>query len=278
MTDPWELAHAAAERASVALRALVSVEECDASLRVMAATWGEHSLVPREMVRALGESGNEPWGAFEGSELVGFVLGWAGVDEGGLHVHSHMLAVVPGRRHGGVGFALKVAQRAQALEKGIGVVRWTFDPLVARNAYFNLHKLGAVVDRFGRDFYGEMTDVLNRGDRSDRGVIRWDLAPEPGPRTGASSEGPVAVRRHGDRPEVLGSVVLGGAVVEVPEDFAALRERDPEAARAWRDVVAQAFDEAMGSGLVASAFDRGRGAYVFAPGGSPTAVATAGTP
>ena len=244
----------------------------------MAATWGEHSPVSREMVRALGESGNEPWGAFEGSELVGFVLGWAGVDDEGLHVHSHMLAVVPGRRHGGVGFALKAVQRAQALEKGIGVVRWTFDPLVARNAYFNLHKLGAVVDRFGRAFYGEMTDVLNSGDRSDRGVVRWDLAAEPGPRPGAGSGGPVVIRRDGDRPQILGSATTDGVIVEVPEDHAALRERDLGAAHAWRDVVAQAFDEALGSGLVASAFDRERSAYVFTSGGSRPAVAAEGPP
>ena len=67
--------------------------------------------------------------------MIGYVLGWAGVDpDDGLHLHSHMLAALPDRRHRGVGYALKLAQRAQALDQGIDLVRWTFDPLVARNA------------------------------------------------------------------------------------------------------------------------------------------------
>ena len=97
-----------------------------------------------------------------------------------------MLAAVPTRRHRGVGYALKLAQRAQALELGIKVVRWTFDPMIARNAWFNLGKLGAVADRFHRDFYGAMTDVVNRGERSDRLVIRWALEREPADRGGSA--------------------------------------------------------------------------------------------
>ena len=114
--------------------------------------------------------------------MVGFVLGWAGVDGEGLHVHSHMLAALPERRHRGVGYALKLGQRAQALAQDIHVARWTFDPLVARNAWFNFGKLGAVADAFGRAFYGEMTDEINAGDRSDRLVVRWDLDLDPAPR------------------------------------------------------------------------------------------------
>ena len=150
----------------------------------MIATWGNHQLLPREMIVALGRERERARPApFDGDDLlIGYVLGWAGVDEDGLHVHSHMLAALPDRRHRGVGFALKLAQRAQALDQGIHVVRWTFDPMVARNAWVNLGKLGAVADRFRRDFYGAMTDTLNEGERSDRLVVRWDLDREPGPR------------------------------------------------------------------------------------------------
>ena len=116
----------------------------------------------------------------------------------------------------GSGSALKLAQRAQALEQGMHVVRWTFDPMVARNAWVNLGKLGAVADRFRRDFYGAMTDTLNDGERSDRLVVRWDLDREPGPR----------------------SVPDDAATVTVPRDYPDLRERDPEAARAARDETA----------------------------------------
>ena len=170
-------------RRTWSLRPLSSLDQFDDAIGIMVATWGAFQLPPREVMTALAHSGNVPLGAYDGERLVGFVLGWAGVDEEGLHVHSHMLAALPERRHRGVGYALKLGQRAQALDQDIHVARWTFDPLVARNAWFNLGKLGAVADRFGRDFYGEMTDEINRGDRTDRLVVRWDLDPDPAPRS-----------------------------------------------------------------------------------------------
>src|SRR5205823_7392831 len=99
-------------------------------------------------------------GARDGGALVGFVAGFLGVQEG-LHAHSHMLGVVQDAQSRGVGYALKLAQRAACLDAGIDEVRWTYDPLVARNARFNLVKLGAVATRFLPGFYGEMTDRLN---------------------------------------------------------------------------------------------------------------------
>jgi predicted GNAT superfamily acetyltransferase len=237
----WEIADAAADRCGVELRPLTRLEDADAILDVMIDTWGEHQLVPREMLRALPESGNVPIGAFAGGRMVGYVLGWAGVDErDGLHVHSHMLAVRPGLRHGGVGYALKLAQRAQALAQGIRIVRWTFDPMIARNAYFNLQKLGGVCDRFERNFYGAMDDLLNRGERSDRFVVRWDLEREPGPRD-----------------------VVAAATVKVPADHEALRRSSREEAALWRDRAAAAIEEQLGAGRVAAAFDREAPCYGF---------------
>ena len=180
MNDPWALARQKAARANVSLRPLTTVEDADLLNGVIEATWGGQHL-DREVVRALAISGNTPWGAFDRARLVGFVLGWAGVDDDGLHMHSHMLASIPDRRHAGVGEALKLAQRAQALEQGIGLVRWTFDPLVARNAWLNLGKLGVVIDRFARSFYGDMQDTINQGERSDRVTVVWHLDREPGP-------------------------------------------------------------------------------------------------
>jgi predicted GNAT superfamily acetyltransferase len=237
----WRLAQGAASRAGVELRPLTRLEDAGAILDVMIETWGEHQLVPREMLRALPESGNVPVGAFADGRMVAYVLGWAGVDpRDGLHVHSHMLAVRPGVRDGGVGFALKLAQRAQALEQGIRLVRWTFDPLVARNAYFNIAKLGAVCDRFERNFYGRMGDVLNRGERSDRFVVRWDLDREPAPRD-------------------LTPVVT----VPVPAEHEALRRSSPDDAAAERDRVAEAVERQLAAGRVAAVFDRETSAYGF---------------
>ena len=264
--SPWELARTAAEVAGVELRPLVSLDDADRLLGVMIATWGHHQLLPREMIRALAESGNPPTGAWDGDELVGYVLGWAGVDEDGLHLHSHMLAALPDRRHRGVGAALKLAERADALDRGIHVARWTFDPLVARNAHLNLGKLGAEADRFRRDFYGEMTDSLNAGDRSDRLVVRWDLDREPGVVAVAPEGLPVVLARgRGERPEPGEPPGPRGGVVEIPADHAELRDVVPESAAAWRDASADALEACFAAGLVATTFDRDRSAYVFLP-------------
>jgi predicted GNAT superfamily acetyltransferase len=268
----WELARTAARSANVDLRPLTTLESFDEAIDVMVATWGAFQLPPREVMRAMAHSGNVPLGSYDGDRLVGFVLGWVGVDREGLHVHSHMLAAVPERRHRGVGYALKLAQRAQALDQGIHVARWTFDPLVARNAWFNLGKLGAVADGFERSFYGEMNDEINRGDRTDRLVIRWDLDPEPSPRPLPGGL-PVVLQAAGE-PDGLRPVTISsgptshGAVLEVPPDHAELRRREPSLGAAWRDAVADALERCMAEGLVVSGFDRDRSGYVLTARGA----------
>lgn len=266
--EAWELARSAARSADVALRPLTSLEDFDAAIEVMTATWGPYQLLPREVITALVHSGNVPWGAFEGDRLIGFVLGWAGVDRDGLHVHSHMLAALPDRRHRGAGYALKLAQRAQALDQGIRMARWTFDPLVARNGWLNMGKLGAVADRFGRAFYGEMTDDLNRGDRADRLVVRWDLERDPGPNPTPSGV-PTILAAVGDpdrpEPRVADAPGAGGVTIEIPRDHPRLRVADPDLGARWRDAVAEALEAGLEAGLIVSAFDRDRSAYVLLP-------------
>ena len=263
MTDPWTLARAKARAANVTFAPLTTVTDADRINQVIERTWGGQHL-DREIVRALALSGNVSWGAVDGEDLVGFVLGWAGVDDDGLHVHSHMLAAVPDHRHRGVGEALKLAQRAQAMDQGIDIMRWTFDPMVARNAWLNLGKLGAVVDRFERDFYGTMSDSINEGERSDRFTVLWDLRREPG---GRSVEGPRvdAVTHAGDGAPVRSDIdPAQAASIEVPGEYHELREADPRSAAAWRDAVADAAEECLAAHMLGVAFDRGRSAYVFA--------------
>jgi predicted GNAT superfamily acetyltransferase len=113
--------------------------------------------------------------------------------------------------------------------------------MIARNAWFNLGKLGAVADRFYPDFYGEMTDAINAGERSDRLVIRWDLEREPGPR----NPGRIALE------------------VPIPTDHETLRREDPVAAAAKRTDVSDRLAEAMARGLEATAFSRERSAYLL---------------
>jgi predicted GNAT superfamily acetyltransferase len=280
----WKLGEDAASAAGIELRPLTTLEDADRILGVMVATWGEHQLVPREMIRALADSGNVPYGAFRGDELIGYVLGWMALDGDGPHVHSHMLAVLPGSRSGGVGYALKLAQRAQALEAGYGVVRWTFDPLQARNAHFNLNKLGVLCDRFHRDFYGAMSDVLNRGERSDRLVVRWELDRAIGP--SAIPAGPHAVdvlRASGplelpkpERGEEPALAPRGTVRVSIPADYSGLKERDPGLASAWRDAVGEVLEQCFDLGMVVAGFTRAQdGArYVLIP----TAIAAGESP
>ncbi len=256
MSEAWDVAHAAARTARVSLRPLAELPDADAINRVIRATWGGQEL-DREVIKALVESGNVPWGACANDEVIGFVLGWAGVTaEDGLHVHSHMLATVPGLRHKGVGFALKLAQRAQALEQGMSLVRWTFDPMLARNAWFNLGKLGATADRFHEHFYGDMVDEINRGERSDRLVVRWDLdAMTPGAR---EHDGFEVLGRTGrndaPRPTEVRDPAGDRCLVRIPREYHDLREHDRALAADWRSAVADALRRCFDAGLTVTGF------------------------
>ncbi|MEX2275093.1 MAG: GNAT family N-acetyltransferase [Actinomycetota bacterium] len=256
----WELAETAATAAGVELEPLESLEDADQILEVMTSTWGVTAGLPSEVIRALQESGNVPWGAFESGRLVGFVLDWAGFDDVGLHVHSHMLAVDREWQGKGAGFALKLAQRAVAIDRGIGLVRWTFDPMLTGNAYFNLAKLGAYADGFRRNFYGAMDDDLNRGERSDRLVIRWELDRDPEPGV-VPDEGTVVLDREGaqDRPEpvIAGDPADAGAgplLIRIPEDYRTLAGADRELAQRWREAVAETLGALLDHGKVVRGF------------------------
>jgi len=264
------LAEKAAAAAGVEVHPLMTLGEAQRVVELIRATWGEAQSLPLGLIRALQSSGNPPIGAMVGEEVVGFALGFLGPGDEGVHLHSHMAAVAPDRHSAGIGYAIKLAQRAAALDAGVRVARWTFDPLQARNAYLNLHKLGAVADRFHRHFYGDMDDALNRRDRSDRLEARWDLDAKighPPPEAVRSAATVLAPRRDQASPwpgEVLqpsGDL----AFVRIPPDYGAIREQDPGLAAAWREATAQAIESCIASGMVGTDFLRD-GVYVFRAG------------
>jgi predicted GNAT superfamily acetyltransferase len=169
----------------------------------------------------------------------------------GSPLHSHIAGVVPGGVGRGVGRALKLHQRAWSLERGVDQITWTYDPLVARNAWFNLVTLGARADAYYPDHYGVMTDGLNAGQASDRMLIRWDLRRDPSPAD------PIAGARHTvladveGRPGPVDVEVPGGCVaaeIAVPGDIEALRLSDRELAIAWRQATRSAFVPLLGAG------------------------------
>jgi predicted GNAT superfamily acetyltransferase len=271
----WDAAHRAAEASGVVLAPLTSLADCDRVNAVIERVWGAQDLA-RELVRAMQHAGCILIGAADEDkeDLVGFVLGFGGFSEG-PHLHSHMLATLPERQSGGVGYALKLAQRAAALEAGLEEIRWTYDPLLARNAWFNLMKLGAAGSAFLPEFYGEMTDLLNAGDRSDRFEVRWYLrsaraveaaagSPAPEPAAGA------AILEAAGHPAAPVPVETGrppgpGATVAIPSDYSALRRVDPALGARWREAAAGAFQACFDAGLVPVAVSRS-GVYRFESG------------
>lgn len=184
----------------------------------------------------LAEPGEPPLGA-----ALGF-LGWAG----GLHVHSHMNAVDPRARGRGIGVALKLRQRALCLEHGIDEVRWTYDPLIRRNARMNLVRLGAEVIGYHPDFYGELRDAISGGDRSDRFEVRWRLR---SPRVARALERMPQPAWHAE----------GG--LPLTADFEGVRALDPRTAAALRDASRVAF-AALTDGRLRPELDA-NGDYVF---------------
>jgi predicted GNAT superfamily acetyltransferase len=265
----WDAAVRAAEDARVSLKPIRGMTGAEEVGVVVEALWGPGQLPP-SLIRAFDYAGTVILGADEKGNLIGIVLGFPGLDEG-LHMHSHMLGVLPERQSRGVGYALKLGQRAACLDLGIDEVRWTYDPLVAKNGWFNIVKLGVVATRLHRGFYGRMDDEINRGDRSDRFEVRWRLESERVRRAlrGGASEpapGPVLLDVVGEpdtpRPQETGRSPEPGAVIRVPVAYHEMRRRDPALGEAWRDASARAFEACFQAGLVASWITRD-GRYVF---------------
>ena len=223
---------AAAEAAGVSVR-MAEPRDLAKIIGLFERTWGVGRSPDRAMLLALDYAGNTVLLATERGRPVGATLGFIGWTNG-LHLHSHMAAVVPWHRGGGVGFALKLFQRALCLEHGIAEMRWTFDPLIRRNAHFNLVKLGAEVTAFLPDFYGRLDDVISGSDHSDRFEVRWRLDSERVLRALSGAPAPVWTAESGWPLDV---------------DFEQFRAHDPDAAARRRAESRVVFAAALKHGL-----------------------------
>jgi predicted GNAT superfamily acetyltransferase len=256
--EATQAAVAAATAADVVVRELHRMEQLRAAQRLFSEVWrpaeGQPPPMTGELLRALAHSGSYVVGAYAGTRMVGASAGFfTAPAEPALH--SHITGVAPQGQHRGIGFALKVHQRAWALARGVPTIVWTFDPLVARNAWFNLAKLGATPTAYLEDFYGPMTDAINAGMASDRLLLTWNLndpavaaacAGRPRqPAPGAGTAEPALTAGPGLEPIVhdTGAPVV---TVAVPPDVEAL---GPEQRQAWRAAVR----EALGGRLAAEA-------------------------
>jgi len=202
-----------------------------------------------ELLRALSHGGGYVAGAFRGDELVGASVAFVGQhDEPALH--SHQTGVAPAAQGLGVGLALKLHQRDWALARGIDLITWTFDPLVRRNAWFNLSKLGARPDEYLVDFYGAMSDGINVGDESDRLYACWRLGRRPAPPAAAQLSAAEVILAEEDGHPVVTPSDARFVLIGTPLDIERLRRTDPAAAREWRMVLREHLGAEVAHGSV----------------------------
>lgn len=162
----------------ISIRPLSEPGEFREVVRLQQEIWGfsaEDALPVRLFVVAR-KIGGQIFGAFDGERMIGFCVSLPGLRHGGgNYLHSNMLGVEEGYRDRGIGRMLKLAQRDDALSRGIGLIEWTFDPLEIKNAYFNMERLGAVVRRYVLNQYGVTSSALHGGLPTDRCVAEWHL-------------------------------------------------------------------------------------------------------
>ena len=159
------------------VKTLADFEQC---VEVQLAVWGysDSDLIPKRVFIVAERIGGQVLGAYDGRALVGFAMALPGYRDGRPYLHSHMLAVLPEYRNAGLGRRLKLAQRDDALERGIDLMEWTFDPLEIKNAHLNIARLGAIARRYMRNIYGPSTSPLQGGLPTDRLVVEWWLRSE----------------------------------------------------------------------------------------------------
>ncbi|MFC4006788.1 GNAT family N-acetyltransferase [Nonomuraea purpurea] len=241
----------------VVIRELRKIEEFQQVHRLFDTIWRPDPGNPPitvELLVGFAHTGNYVAGAFEGDTLVGASVGFLAA---GGALHSHVTgAAVTGR---GVGYALKSHQRAWCLERGLERITWTFDPLVRRNAHFNLVKLGAMPEEYLEDFYGVMSDAINVGDSSDRLLAVWRIAEERRPIE--ETEFFPALSEDADGWPDEETAAEDRMLVATPSDVEWLRRHDPEVARAWRRAVRDVLGGAMKAGGRVVGFT-GRGEYM----------------
>jgi predicted GNAT superfamily acetyltransferase len=231
----------APDETRIDIRPLETIAQIHEAADVLREVWvGDRDAMPPNLMRALAHAGNYVVGMYEGDRMIGASIAFF-APPAARSMHSHITGVLPGLQSQGLGRLLKQHQREWAFARDVGRITWTFDPLVARNAHFNLRVLGARITEYLVDHYGPMDDGVNRGDETDRVMVSWALAAPPAP-TPADER-------------VVASVA-------VPHDIETMRRASPMDAAAWRTRVREEFLARLGEGLVVAGFDDERG-YLF---------------
>jgi len=210
---------------SIQVRELDNLQDQDFGRKIFDITWSMDAgtEITPNLLQAMVHSGSYLSGAFIDKKIIGAAFAFPATN-GGLHLHSHMTAVLPEFRDKGVGYALKIDQWKWAKKKNYSHLSWTFDPLVRRNAKLNIAKLGVDISAYNPNFYGDMPDALNAGDESDRLMVSW--------------------RTDIDAPkarELITKPETGDILIEIPEDIVAIRSKNQSESMKWRRQVREQF-------------------------------------
>jgi predicted GNAT superfamily acetyltransferase len=235
----------------------------------------EREVIPLNELVVAQRIGGHVLGAFERSHLVAFCFGIPGYSAGKVFHYSRMTGVLPPYQNTGVGYRLKLAQRAFVLAQGIDLVRWTFDPLQSRNARFNIEKLGCVIDEYLVNVYGASGSRFNAGLETDRFVPKWWIRSKrvrdrlsgrvkPVPIGEALESFPASIESvfHGNLPRPgrsRGASRGRRASVEIPADIDAVKKADLALARSWRRATRDAFRSLFAKKFAVVGFSVGGG-------------------
>jgi len=216
----------------IKIKNLVSITEQSEARKVFDKTWAMESgtEITPNLLKAMVHGGSYLSGAFIDKKCVGAAFAFPATT-GGLHLHSHMTAVLDNYRDQGIGYALKINQWQWAKKNNYKEITWTFDPLVSRNAKLNLIKLGVDISGYYSNFYGDMPDALNAGDESDRVMASWKVA--------------------GDQPTAKNVITNPGksdTLIKIPEDIVAVRSKNKSENLKWRHRVREEFMRAFEKG------------------------------
>ena len=230
---------------TITVRSIHELPELREAVRLQKVIWGfdDIDLLPVRLFVVAGHIGGQRLAAFDGDKMVGFLLSLPGLKRGGgIYLHSHMMGVIAEYRNAGVGRALKLAQRTDALEQGVKLVEWTFDPLQIKNAFFNIERLGAVISRYVLNQYGITSSALQAGLPTDRCIAEWFLDAE---RVKSILEGTAL-----ERPPVVERIA-------VPSDIDQIMKDEPERARDLQAAISGQFLRHFSNCLVVTGFERG---------------------
>lgn len=164
-------------KSQIVIRPCTTLEAFAECIALQKAVWGDEDreLVPQHIFVVANKTGGQVFGAYDGDRLVGYLLAMVGLHGSRVHLHSHMTGVHPDYQNDGIGQRLKLAQRDEAIARGIDLIEWTFDPLKLRNAFFNIVRLGAIIRTYLPNVYGQTTSHLDRGLPTDRLLAEWEL-------------------------------------------------------------------------------------------------------